>query len=155
MACHICSGAWCTATSVIRRMVENSPFLQGNGDEKVNVQPCMYLIFGPHSRREFALTLTLLWATIIAQIHQAQSAVGRVLARHWIVVGGLGIKNAIFIVRRCFYTQNTQFSMFFFKCCGGRRIRVLGTAAQRRPPWAEPCVGDSGRPVNSVFNKRT
>ena len=36
----------------------------------------MYLILGPHSRREFELTPTLLWATIIAQIHQAQPAVG-------------------------------------------------------------------------------
>ena len=30
-----------------------------------------------------------------------------------ILVGGLGIKNAIFIVQPCFYTQNTQFSIFF------------------------------------------
>ena len=37
----------------------------------------MYLIAGQvHSKREFILTLTLLWATIIAQIHQAQPAVG-------------------------------------------------------------------------------
>ena len=36
----------------------------------------MYLILGPHSRREFLLSLTLLWATIFAQIHQAQPALG-------------------------------------------------------------------------------
>ena len=34
MVSHTCSGAWCTATSVIRRMVETSLFHQGNGDEK-------------------------------------------------------------------------------------------------------------------------
>ena len=36
----------------------------------------MFLILGPHSRRKFVLTLTLLWVTIITQIHQAQPAVG-------------------------------------------------------------------------------
>ena len=37
----------------------------------------MYLILGPeHSRREFVLTLKLLWATIIDLIHRAQPAVG-------------------------------------------------------------------------------
>ena len=37
-----------------------------------------------------------------------------VLSRHWIVVGGLGIKKRLFYsTANDFYTQNTQFSMFF------------------------------------------
>ena len=50
-----------------------------------------------------------------------------VLARHWTVVGGLGIKNAIFIVQPCFYSKYSVFHVFS-NCCDGRRIRVLDAA---------------------------
>ena len=52
------------------------------------------------------------------------------------VVGGLGIKDAIFEVCHVIILKIPSFHVFC-KCCGGWCIRVLGAVAQRRPPWAE------------------
>ena len=59
-----------------------------------------------------------------------------VLLRHWTVVGGLGIKNAIFIVQPCFYIQGTQFSMVFFQLLWWVTYQSAGCS---RP--APPIVG--------------
>ena len=61
------------------------------------------------------------------------------------MVGGLGIKNAIFILQPCFYTQNTQFSMFFATVVVGGVsecwVRPPSSAHrdQNHDQWHRPC----------------
>ena len=54
----------------------------------------------------------------------------------WWAVLALEMSN--FILQPCFYTQNTQFSMFFLTVVVGGMSRVLGEAAHHCPHRAEP-----------------
>ena len=54
------------------------------------------------------LSCIMIRETIMILLHSV-----RVLHRDWLVVGGLDTKMSIFMLPPCFYTQNTQFSMFF------------------------------------------